>query len=237
MTAAFPLEFTLAHILVVEDDPDLQQLLVTNLEYEGYTVALAGDGGPALEIHGQRRADLILLDLMLPGLDGFQVLRTLRGDGDAVPVLMLTARGAEADRVKGLSLGADDYLVKPFSILELLARIKAILRRSRPAAPSQQIACGPFRFDFGAMTALRDGQPLDLTSREMRLLEILVTYPGRTHSRTDLLRLAWEVDARPSPRTVDVHVANLRRKLGDEEKRRLIATVEGEGYRWTERPD
>jgi two-component system, OmpR family, phosphate regulon response regulator PhoB len=215
---------------------ELQHLLVTNLEYEGYSVEVAGDGAPALLAHRHRRADLILLDLMLPDMDGFKVLEHLRGDHDSVPVLMLTARGAEADRVKGLSLGADDYLVKPFSILELLARIKAILRRVRPAEPAKVFACGPYQFDFAAMSATKDGQNLDLTSREMRILEILVTYPGRTHSRSDLLRLAWESDARPSPRTVDVHVANLRRKLGDDEKRRLIATVGGEGYRWTERP-
>lgn len=226
----------LAHLLVVEDEVELQQLLVTNLEYEGFSVEVAADGGPALEAHRLRRADLILLDLMLPGLDGFEVVQHLRKTQDSVPILMLTARGAEADRVRGLSLGADDYLVKPFSILELVARIKAILRRVRVAEPARTFQCGTFRFDFAAMVATRDGLPLDLTSREMRILEILVTYPGRTHSRSDLLRLAWESDARPSPRTVDVHVANLRKKLGDDEKHRLITTVGGEGYRWTERP-
>lgn len=225
----------MAHILVVEDEPDLQKLLVTNLEYEGFTVDAAGDGIPALERHARTRADLIVLDLMLPGFDGFKVLERLRESGDAVPVLMLTARGSEADRVKGLGLGADDYMGKPFSILELVARIRAILRRTRAAEPPRQVACGPFRFDFAAMTATKDGRNLELTAREMRILEILVTYPGRTHSRSDLLRLAWESDARPSPRTVDVHVANLRRKLGDETAHRLIATVGGEGYRWTER--
>jgi DNA-binding response OmpR family regulator len=127
-------------------------------------------------------------------------------------------------------------MAKPFSILELVARIRAILRRTKASEALGQVTCGPFRFDFAAMTATRDGRSLDLTAREMRILEILVTYPGRTHSRSDLLRLAWESDARPSPRTVDVHVANLRKKLGDETAHRLIATVGGEGYRWTERP-
>jgi two-component system, OmpR family, phosphate regulon response regulator PhoB len=227
----------LAHLLVVEDEVELQQLLVTNLEFEGFSVEVAGDGGPALLAHLHKRADLIVLDLMLPEMDGFKVLEHLRKENDAVPVLMLTARGAEADRVKGLSLGADDYLVKPFSILELVARIKAILRRTKAPEATKAFSCGPFQFDFASMTAQRDGQSLDLTSREMRILEILVTYPGRTHSRSDLLRLAWEADARPSPRTVDVHVANLRKKLGDDERHRLIATVGGEGYRWTERPN
>jgi DNA-binding response OmpR family regulator len=222
------------HLLVVEDEVELQRLLVTNLEYEGFSVEVASDGGPALAAHALHRADLILLDLMLPGTDGFEVLETLRNRNDTVPVLMLTARGAETDRVKGLSLGADDYMIKPFSILELVARIRAILRRVKAPAPSRTVTCGPFQFDFSSMTATKGGQSLDMTSREMRILEILVTYPGQTHSRSDLLRLAWEPDARPSPRTVDVHVANLRKKLGDDEKRRLIATVGGEGYRWTE---
>jgi DNA-binding response OmpR family regulator len=227
----------LAHLLVVEDEKGLQDLLTTNLEYEGFSVEVADDGIPALAAHRQRRADLIILDLMLPELDGFKVLEGLRQARDSVPVLMLTARSAEADRVKGLSLGADDYLVKPFSILELVARIRAILRRSKVSEPARSVTCGPFLFDFDAITATRNNRPLDLTCREMKILEILVTYPGHTHSRSDLLRLAWEADARPSPRTVDVHVANLRRKLGDDEKHRLIATVGGEGYRWTERPD
>jgi len=225
----------LAHLLVVEDEVELQQLLVTNLEFEGFSVEVADDGIPALAAHDRRRADLILLDLMLPHLDGFKVIEALRKANDDVPVLMLTARGAEADRVKGLSVGADDYLVKPFSVLELVARIRAILRRTRAAEPPKVLTSGPYRFDFAAMTATRDGRNLELTSREMRILEILVTYPGRTHSRSDLLRLAWEADARPSPRTVDVHVANLRKKLGDDDKNRHIATVGGEGYRWTDR--
>ena len=224
----------MAHLLVVEDEIELQQLLVTNLEYEGFSVAVAGDGAPALLAHGQRRADLILLDLMLPTLDGFKLLEQLRRQNDLVPVLMVTARGAETDRVKGLSLGADDYLVKPFSILELVARIKAILRRTRAPEP-KVFTFGSFQFDFAALTATRNGQSLELTSREFRILEILVTYPGRTHSRSDLLRLGWEPDARPSPRTVDVHMANLRKKLGDDDKPKLIVTIGGEGYRWTER--
>jgi len=228
---------TLTHLLVVEDEKGLQGLLTTNLEYEGFSVEVADDGIPALAAHRLRRADLIVLDLMLPELDGFKVLESLRQAHDTVPVLMLTARSAEVDRVKGLCLGADDYLVKPFSILELVARIRAILRRSRTTEPARSFTCGPFHFDFAAISATRDGRPLDLTSREMRILEILVTYSGHTHSRSDLLRLAWEPDARPSPRTVDVHVANLRRKLGDDDRHRLIATVGGEGYRWRERPD
>jgi two-component system phosphate regulon response regulator PhoB len=220
------------HILVVEDEPALCQLLMNNLSFEGYSVSVADDGVPALAAHAARRADLIILDLMLPQLDGFAVLKALRDQQDGVPVLMLTARGEEADRVKGLSLGADDYLVKPFSLLELLARVKAILRRTRPLERPALLRSGPFRFDLPRLEATREGRTLDLTPREFRLVEILISHAGRTHSRKELLQLAWEPEARPSARTVDVHIANLRRKLGEEQGAPWIATVGGEGYRW-----
>ena len=223
---------SVTHILVVEDEPSLCQLLVNNLSFEGYSVEAVGDGAPALAAHGAHRADLIVLDLMLPQMDGFEVLRNLREGKDEVPVLMLTARGEEIDRVQGLSLGADDYLVKPFSVLELIARVKAILRRTRPVDRPPLLSSGPFRFDLPRLEARRDGRMLDLTPREFRLLEILITHAGRTHSRKELLQLAWEPDARPSARTVDVHIANLRRKLGEELGAPWIATVGGEGYRW-----
>ncbi len=222
----------MTHILVVEDETSLRQLLTQNLSYEGYSVVSAADGAEALSSHKARRADLIVLDLMLPVVDGFQVLRTLREHQDPVPVLMLTARGAEQDRVQGLSLGADDYLVKPFSVLELLARVKAILRRTRPLEKPKALRSGPFRFDLPRLEATRDEQIMDLTPREFRLLEILITHPGRTHSRQELLQLAWDKDAQPTPRTVDVHIANLRKKLGEEQGKSYIATVGGEGYRW-----
>lgn len=222
----------MTHVLVVEDEPSLRQLLTNNLTFEGYVVTAVEDGGPALAAHGANRADLIVLDLMLPTLDGYQVLKQLREQEDPVPVLMLTARGAEADRIQGLSLGADDYLVKPFSVLELLARIKAILRRTRPLDRPHTLKSGPFHFDLPALEVIRDGKTLDLTPREFRLVEILITHPGRTHGRMELLKLAWDADARPTPRTVDVHIANLRKKLGEDEGRPWIATVGGEGYRW-----
>lgn len=223
----------MAHILVVEDEPNLCQLLVSNLTFEGFTVDSAGDGIPALAAHHSRRADLIVLDLMLPKMDGYQVIQELRDTRDNVPVLMLTARGSESDRVRGLSLGADDYMVKPFSVLEFIARVKAILRRSQPLEQTKILCSGAFTFNLPAMEATREGRNLDLTPREFRLLEILITHAGRTHSRNELLQQAWESDARPTPRTVDVHIANLRKKLGDEDKKGLITTVGGEGYRWT----
>lgn len=224
------------HILVVEDEPSLRQLLTANFGFEGYSVEAAADGGPALQAHASRHADLIVLDLMLPLMDGFSVLKFLRSRKDEVPVLMLTARGEEADRLQGLGLGADDYLVKPFSLLELLARVKAILRRTQPPELPTTRRSGPFCFDLNRMEVRRrGGELLDLTSREFRLLGILLSHPNRTHSRAELLQLAWEPDARPSVRTVDVHIANLRRKLGEEEGAPWIATVGGEGYRWASR--
>ncbi|WP_306590912.1 response regulator transcription factor [Geothrix sp. 21YS21S-4] len=222
----------MTHILVVEDEPSLCQLLVNNLGFEGYSVEAVGDGLPALAAQAAHPADLIVLDLMLPQLDGFAVLRALRERRDEVPVLLLTARGEEADRVQGLSLGADDYLVKPFSVLELMARVKAILRRTRPVDRPPLLRSGPFRFDLPRLEARREERALDLTPREFRLLEILITHAGRTHSRKELLQLAWEADARPTARTVDVHIANLRRKLGEDQGASWIATVGGEGYRW-----
>ena len=223
---------SVTHILVVEDEPSLCQLLLNNLSFEGYSVEAAGDGVPALTAHAARRADLIVLDLMLPQMDGFAVLKALRERQDDVPVLMLTARGEEVDRVQGLSLGADDYLVKPFSVLELMARVKAILRRTRPTERPPHLRSGPFHFDLPRLEARRDNRMLELTPREFRLLEILITHAGRTHSRKELLQLAWEPDARPSARTVDVHIANVRRKLGEEMGAPWITTVGGEGYRW-----
>jgi len=223
----------MTHLLVVEDEPNLRQLLVNNLTFEGFTVEAVADGLAGLLAHRARKADLIVLDLMLPQMDGYQVIQELRGAKDHVPVLMLTARGSESDRVRGLSLGADDYLVKPFSVLEFIARIKAILRRTMPLEQPTILCSGAFRFDLPALEATREGRTLELTPREFRLLEILITHPGRTHSRNELLQQAWEADARPTPRTVDVHIANLRKKLGDDERKNLIATVGGEGYRWT----
>ncbi len=223
----------MTHILVVEDEPSLCQLLANNLSFEGFSVDAVGDGMPALAQHAAHRADLIVLDLMLPQMDGFEVLRILRERQDEVPVLMLTARGQETDRLQGLGLGADDYMVKPFSVLELIARVKAILRRTRPLDRPPVLLSGPFRFDLPRLEARRAGRLLDLTPREFRLLEILITHPGRTHSRKELLQLAWEADARPATRTVDVHIANLRKKLGDEAGGNpWITTVGGEGYRW-----
>jgi DNA-binding response OmpR family regulator len=216
---------------VVEDEPRLRGLIASDLAAEGYSVETCHDGLPALVAHRSLPADLLVLDLMLPAMDGFQVLRALRDAGDETPVLILTARGEEPARVQGFQLGADDYLVKPFSILELLGRVKAILRRARkaPEAKASRFRSGPFVLDRGRLGIQRDGAWLDLGIQRVRLLEVLWRRSGHTLARTELLNLAWEPDARPGLRTVDVHVAQLRKQLGEE----WIVTVEGIGYRWT----
>lgn len=222
----------MTRILVVEDEPALCQLLVNNLSFLGYSVEAVGDGMPALAAHASRRADLIVLDLMLPRMDGFAVLEMLRKQDDEVPVLMLTARGEEADRLRGLRLGADDYVVKPFSILELMARVQAVLRRVSSAGRATVRKSGPFHFNLLSQEAQRDGKKLNLTQLEFRLLMVLVNHAGGAISRKELLHLAWAPDARPTARTVDVHVASLRKKLGEEESTSWIGTVGGVGYIW-----
>lgn len=217
-------------ILVVEDEPELRLLLKANLEAEGWEIFAAQDGIPALRLHQQHPFDLWILDLMLPEMDGFQVLQALRAQGDEVPVLMLTARGEEAARVQGFESGADDYLVKPFSILELLGRVRAILRRSGRVEPvrARRYRSGPYLIDLDRMGVSRDGVSLAIGARGFRILEVLLRRPGHTLGRSEILNLAWEPDARPGIRTVDVHVGLLRKQLGET----AIATIEGVGYRW-----
>ena len=224
----------MARILIVEDEPSLREMLKSNLESEGFEVAVAEDGEPALKLHRAQPADLWVLDLMLPRLDGFKALQALRQSGDDVSVLLLTARTEEIDRIHGFRLGADDYMAKPFSVLELVGRIRAILRRARPndqQAP-RTLRSGPFRISPNLLEIRRGGKLIPLGGREFRILEVLLTHPGRTHSRSELLTLAWDPGSRPGARTVDTHIASLRRRLGDTEKNPFILTVGGEGYRW-----
>lgn len=226
-------------ILLVEDDPHLQALVVNNLHFEGFDVAVAGDGERALALHRERPADLVVLDLMLPGRDGFSVLQALRDGGDAVPVLMLTSRGEEADRVRGLRGGADDYVVKPFSVVELVARIRAILRRARPAESTRtsNLLSGPFRIHRLRLQAYAVGRSLNLTNLEFKLLEALADHAGAPLSREELIQVAWGEDAPSSQRTLNVHIANLRRKLTDAAPGEWIVTVGRagrSGYQWSE---
>jgi DNA-binding response OmpR family regulator len=222
-----------ARILVVEDEGALAELVETNLVAEAFAVVVATDGETALERHAANPADLIVLDLGLPGISGFEVLRALRRKQDKVPVLILTSRAGSEDRVQGLHYGADDYLSKPFAMLELVARIRAILRRaSPPEAARRTLQSGPFKINLVQFTVHRGRVDLNLSMKEFRLLEVMTAHPGRVHSRQDLVNLAWEHDARPTLRTVDKHIQTLRKKLGDSDEHPVIQTLEREGYRW-----
>jgi DNA-binding response OmpR family regulator len=229
-------------ILVIEDERELNNLLRRHLEDEGHRVAQAFDGPSALAVAEQERPDLVILDWMLPGLDGLEVCRRLRQQS-IVPILMLTARAEEVDRVLGLEVGADDYLVKPFSIRELLARVRAIFRRVRlqgelglPEAGPPSLEDGPLRVDVGEHKASVDGQPVDLTPKEFDLLAMLVRNPGRAFARDYLLDKVWGYEyGGLDTRTVDTHVPRLRKKLGQVGDR--IETVWGVGYRFSRPKD
>jgi two-component system, OmpR family, alkaline phosphatase synthesis response regulator PhoP len=224
-------------ILLVEDEPGLVLTLTDRLLAEGYDVENEGDAVRGLAQGSTGNFDLILLDVMLPGGSGFDVCRTLRQRGVQTPVLMLTARGQVVDRVVGLKLGADDYLVKPFEMAELLARIEALLRRG--AAPASSAPVGEnFRFgdisiDFRKAEVTKSGQPIDLSAREFKLLRYFVEHRGAALSRDELLNEVWGYNAMPSTRTVDVHVAWLRQKIEDNPRHpQYIHTVHGLGYKF-----
>ena len=220
-------------ILVVDDEPDIVALIVFHLAKAGYRVSTAATGVEALEAARREQPALIVLDLMLPGLSGYDVLEQLRDSEPTktVGVLMLTARVDEADRVRGLSLGADDYLTKPFSPQELVLRVGAILRRiaSTPATPSDVLAIGPIHIDRSEHRVLVGGSPIDLTPTEYKLLLMLAERRGRVQARGHLLETVWEAAPDIQTRTVDMHVQRLRAKLGDAGS--LIETVRGFGYR------
>jgi two-component system alkaline phosphatase synthesis response regulator PhoP len=231
----------MASVLVVEDNPDLAYGLRNSLEIAGHEVAVAGDGHAGVEQARTVDPDVIVLDLMLPGMDGYRVLRTLRDEGVGVPVLILTARGEEADKVLGFRLGADDYVTKPFGVLELLARIDALLRRSRHwrEATAEAVSTGvverfgDVEIDVGARTVRRAGERIELTPKEFDLLIALLRRQGRVTSRNELLRAVWGYSAAVVSRTVDTHVAELRRKLEpDAAAPRHILTVWKVGYKF-----
>jgi DNA-binding response OmpR family regulator len=211
-------------LLIVEDDAKLVRALMVGLEREGYVIDAAEDGDKALELAGANDYDAIVLDLMLPGIDGFAVCRALRRSGRWMPVLMLTARTDVADRIRGLDAGADDYLGKPFDFGELLARLRALLRRG-PADRPAIVAIGDLRIDSATRVVTRAGEEIELTAREYDVLEFLARRPGRVVSRSELLDHIWaEYDG--SPNIIDVYVGYLRKKLG----RALIRTVRGSGF-------
>jgi two-component system phosphate regulon response regulator PhoB len=220
-------------VLIVEDEPDIRDLLVFHLEREGYQVTKSKTGPEALRSARSSPPDLVLLDIMLPEMDGLEVCRRLRQDPatQGLPIVMLTARGDEVDRILGLELGADDYVVKPFSPRELVARIRAVLRRTRPVASAASLSVGRLTIDPAAHTVTVDGGPVSLTRKEFDLLRALVEARGRVLSREFLLDTVWGYTAAGEieSRTVDVHVRRLRQKLGGEGAR--IGTVTGVGYR------
>ena len=222
-------------VLVVEDEPPLREGLEMNLRAEGYTVISAADSPTGLELCLERRPDLVLLDLMLPGGSGLDLLRVLREKGREVPVLILTALGEEEDIVKGLRLGADDYITKPFRLAELLARVDAALRRTRLKRRQEQaerVRVGRLEVEPSSGKAWQDGQETSLTGREQQLLLTLAAHPGRVYSRDQILRLIWGDEYEGTTRTVDNFVCSLRAKVEpDPGKPRHIVTVRGLGYR------
>jgi DNA-binding response OmpR family regulator len=225
----------MARILVVDDETTLLATLRFNLEREGYEVITATGGGDALELAERERPDLVLLDLMLPGMHGFEVCRALRKH-TSIPIVILTARTEEVDRVVGLELGADDYITKPFSMVELVARVRACLRRAaefRAADESHLLSSDALSVDLGKREAALRGIPLDLKTKEFDLLVTLMQNRGQTLTRDQLFLRVWRYESLGSSRTVDVHIGRLRRKIEDDSDRPVrIVTVRGAGYRF-----
>jgi phosphate regulon transcriptional regulator PhoB len=221
-------------VLVVEDEPDIRNLIVHHLTRDGFRCRTAATGPEALARVRAAPPDLVVLDLMLPEMDGLEVCRRLRGDPStaSLPLIMLTAKADEVDRIVGLELGADDYLAKPFSPKELVARVRAVLRRARPASVTRAVSVGEVSLDAARHTVTVAGRPVELTPKEFDLLQALLEAAGRVLSREHLLNRVWgyaradEIESR----TVDVHIRRLRAKLGPEERR--IATIKGVGYRF-----
>ena len=225
-------------LLVVEDEAHLAEVIADNLEFEGYQVEVIGDGALALERIQGERPDLVLLDVMLPGMDGFEVCRRLRDDRNDVPILFLTARSSEDDRVKGLELGGDDYLGKPFDLRELMLRVKAILKRTRwyegPSVAGEKLSLGDAVVDFKRYVAQVGDDEIELSQREAMILRCLAERPGEVVERSEILDRVWGYDAFPTSRTIDNFIVRLRRVLEPDPKNpRYIHTVRGAGYRLT----
>lgn len=222
-------------ILVVDDEASIRELLAFNLKKNGYHVETAADGRDALA--KAPKADLVLLDIMLPEIDGLEVCRRLKSSPQTsgIPIIMLTAKAEEIDRVLGLEMGADDYVVKPFSMRELIARVKAVLRRSHKDGKTKEdvLTIGPLRIDFSSYQVCLHDEPIALTPKEYELLKLLVTNPGRAFSRDELLERIWGYEYYGDTRTVDVHIRHLRAKLAAPEVSDAIETIRGVGYRFT----
>ena len=226
-----------ASILIVEDEEPIQILLSYNFESEGYRVRATAQGEDVAHLVGEERPDLIVLDWMLPGISGIEVCRLLRARPETrdIPVIMLTARGEENERVRGLATGADDYIVKPFSVPELLARVRTILRRANPDAVAEVLNAGDIALDRRARRVTRAKRDINLSPTEFRLLEHLMQNPGRVYSRSQLLDAVWGRDIYVDERTVDVHVGRLRKSLQRGRESDPIRTVRSMGYAFDER--
>jgi phosphate regulon transcriptional regulator PhoB len=236
-----PLEGEKKVVLIVEDEPDISDLIRFNLEQEGFAVEQADDGARALESVRRHRPALIILDLMLPGIPGLEICRRLRAEEATarLPIIILTARAAEADRIIGLEMGADDYVTKPFSPRELVARVRAVLRRTYGAdvqRPHEVYEKGRLRIDFDTYEVTLAGKRIELSLREFELLRFFVRYPNRVFERLQILDLVWGQDTYVEPRTVDVHVRRLRARIErDDANPELIVTVRGVGYKFDDR--
>ena len=226
----------MSRILVVDDEPKIRKIVTSYLQQEGFDVSEATDGPSAVEMAERFDPDVIILDVMLPGFDGIEALRQIRTKSD-VYVIMLTARSEETDKLIGLSVGADDYVTKPFSARELIARVKAVLRRSRVGngVDSDRITVGPLTLDNTTHIVTVDDEPVDLTALEFDLLGALASAPGRVYSRGQLIEKVWGWDFFGDERIVDVHVRKIRQKIGDDPAEpRFISTVRGVGYRFVD---
>jgi DNA-binding response OmpR family regulator len=221
-------------ILVIEDDPAILRGLADNLRFESYEVLTASDGETGYRLLSERKPDLVVLDLMLPRMSGYELCRKVRAEGVATPILMLTARGEEADRVLGLDLGADDYVTKPFSVRELLARIRALLRRGKPAKTlPDELRFDEVVIDFRRYEASNQGRPLEMTRKEFQILRLLGARAGEVVTRDELLNEVWGYENYPTTRTVDNHIAGLRAKIErDPAQPQRLRTVHGVGYKF-----
>ena len=221
-------------VLAVEDDPAILRGLADNLRFEGYEVITASDGETGYQLQREKQPDLIVLDLMLPRMSGLEFCRKLRGEKIQTPMLMLTARSEEPDRILGLDLGADDYVTKPFSVRELMARVRALLRRSQPRVElPDDLRFDTIEIDFRCYEARREGRQFEMTRKEFAILRYLASRTGEVVSRDDLLNEVWGYDSYPTSRTVDNHVAGLRAKLErDSSQPEHIKTVHGVGYKF-----
>jgi DNA-binding response OmpR family regulator len=224
-------------VLIVEDDEAMSIALRDGFQYEGYSVTVAKDGEAGLQLATAESPDLILLDVMLPKMTGLDICKHLRGGGSAVPIIMLTARGQEIDKVLGLKLGADDYITKPFGFMELLARAEAVLRRSHPvpaAAAPEIYRFGEVSIDFRRHEAHKADEPIDLSPREFQLLAFFIQHRGEVITREKLLDTVWDYNSIPFTRTVDMHIAKLRKKIEDNPSEpKHIVTVHRLGYKFT----